>query len=368
MAPRPPDRPPAPGADVRAAGLRHSTDARPGIRRRRRGRGFSYTDPEGRPIRDPAIRDRIRALAVPPAWTDVWICADAAGHLQATGRDARGRKQYRYHPRYRTRRERSKYDRLASFARLLPAIRRRTRLDLARQGMPREKILAAVISLLELTLIRVGNDEYARLNRSFGLTTLRDRHAIVEGHRVRFRFRGKSGRLHEVDLPDRRLAGIVRRCRELPGQDLFQYLDDDGVVRDIGSDDVNAYLREITGADVSAKDFRTWAGTVHAFRALRDLEPPGSERDGRRNIAAAIRTTATLLGNTPAVTRASYVHPAVVEAHLDGRRPDPVLLRQLERDADRIARTGFAARATDALPAPARIRNPPAHPRRSTAD
>jgi DNA topoisomerase-1 len=298
--------------------LRHSTDRRPGIRRRRSGRGFSYRDPDGRTIRDRETLARIRGLAIPPAWTDVWICPDPNGHLQATGRDARGRKQYRYHEKYRHRREAAKYERLVAFARALPAIRRRVDADLARPGLPREKVLAAVVRLLELTLIRVGNDEYARLNRSFGLTTLRDRHAVVGTARIRFRFRAKSGRETEVGLRDRRLAAVVRRCRDLPGQELFQYLGDDGEVVDVRSDDVNDYLREIA-PDVTAKDFRTWAGTVLAYRALRALEAPETDGQARRNIVEAIRRTAGRLGNTPAVCRSSYFHPVVVEAYLDGR-------------------------------------------------
>ena len=299
-------------------GLRHSTDRDPGISRRRSGRGFSYRGPNGRPIRDEETLDRIRALAIPPAWTDVWICAAANGHLQATGRDARGRKQYRYHARYRRRRDAAKYERLVGFARALPAIRKRVDADLARPGVSREKVLAAVVRLLELTLIRVGNDEYARLNRSFGLTTLRDRHATVSGTSIRFRFRGKSGQDHEVSLRDRRLAAVVRRCRDLPGQELFQYVGDDGEVVDVRSDDVNEYLREIA-PDVTAKDFRTWAGTVLAYRALRALDAPTTDAEGRRNVVSAIRETADRLGNTPAVCRQAYVHPIVVQAYLDGR-------------------------------------------------
>jgi DNA topoisomerase I len=298
--------------------LRHSTDARAGIRRRRAGRGFSYLDPDGRRIRDREALDRIRALAIPPAWEDVWICPEPLGHLQATGRDARGRKQYRYHPRYRERRESAKYERLVAFARALPAIRRRVDRDLARPGLPREKVLAAVVRLLELTLIRVGNDEYARLNRSFGLTTLRDRHASVRGTSIRFRFRGKSGRDHEVGLCDGRLATVVSRCRDLPGQELFQYVGDDREPVDVASDDVNDYLRSIA-PDITAKDFRTWAGTVLAYRALRALDEPATDGDARRNVVAAIRDTADQLGNTSAVCRRSYVHPVVVEAYLDPR-------------------------------------------------
>jgi len=300
------------------AGLRHSTDAKPGIRRRRSGRGFTYRDADGATVRDPESLERIRKLAIPPAWTDVWICPWPNGHLQATGRDARGRKQYRYHARFRARRERVKYERLVDFARALPAIRDRVDRDLAREGLPREKVLAAVVRLLELTLIRVGNDEYARLNRSFGITTLRDRHAVVEGSQIRFRFRGKSGRQHEVGLRDRRLAGIVKRCRDLSGQELFQYVGADGEPHDVASDDVNAYLGEIAPG-ISAKDFRTWAGTVLAYRALRAAGSASTDRERQRNVAAAIRETADSLGNTAAVARSAYVHPAVVDAYLDGR-------------------------------------------------
>ena len=301
-----------------APGLRHSTDRDPGIRRRRSGRGFSYRGPNGRSICDRETLERIRALAIPPAWTDVWICPFPTGHLQATGRDARGRKQYRYHAGYRRRREAAKYERLLAFAKVLPRIRRRVDRDLAKPQMSREKVLAAVVRLLELTLIRVGNDEYARLNRSFGLTTLRNRHATVSGSSVRFRFRGKSGQQHEVSLRDRRLASVVRRCRDLPGQELFQYVDEDGEIVDVRSDDVNDYLRDIA-PDITAKDFRTWAGTVLAFRALRALDAPRSEAEGKRNVLGAMRETADVLGNTVAVCRQAYVHPIVVEAYLDGR-------------------------------------------------
>jgi DNA topoisomerase-1 len=305
-------------ASAQAAGLRYSADARPGITRRRAGRGFGYSRPDGTPVHDEVSLARIRALAIPPAWTDVWICADPVGHLQATGRDAKGRKQYRYHARWRAGRDDAKFEGLIDFARVLPRIRKRCEADLARPGLSREKVLAAVVRLLETTLIRVGNDEYARLNRSFGLTTLRTRHATVTGTRVRFRFRGKSGRQHEVGLRDRRLASVVRRCQDLPGQELFQYLGDDGEPHDVASDDVNAYLREVSGADVTAKDFRTWAGTVLAFRALRALDPGGDERAARRNVVEAVRFTSDRLGNTPAVARRSYVHPAVLEAYLEG--------------------------------------------------
>jgi DNA topoisomerase-1 len=302
----------------RQAGLRFSSDARPGITRRRAGRGFSYRDVAERLVRDPEVLARIRSLAIPPAWTDVWICPWPNGHVQATGRDRRGRKQYRYHPDWHARRGAAKFDRMLAFADALPRLRARCDEDLARPGLPREKVLAAVVRLLELTLIRVGNDEYARLNRSFGLTTLRDRHARIEGAAIRFRFRGKSGLTHEVGLRDRRLARVVRHCQDLPGQELFQYVDDEGDVRDIASDDVNAYIRECTGGDFTAKDFRTWAGTVLAYRALRALQPGDDERDSRRNVVEAIRRTADHLGNTPAVARGSYVHPAILEAYLEG--------------------------------------------------
>jgi DNA topoisomerase-1 len=320
-----PDRAVAPATDprdpravAREAGLRYATDTRPGITRRRSGKGFTYRDADGTTIRDRDTLERIRALAIPPAWTDVWICPWPNGHLQASGRDARGRKQYRYHRDWHERRGTDKFDRMLAFAEALPRIRRRCDADLATRGLSREKVLAAVVRLLELTLIRVGNDEYARLNRSFGLTTLRDRHARVEGASVRFRFRGKSGRDHEVGLRDRRLAGVVRRCQELPGQELFQFVDDAGEVRDVASDDVNDYIRDAGGGDFTAKDFRTWAGTVLAYRALRALQPGVGERAAQKNVVEAIRQTADRLGNTPAVARGSYVHPAVLEAYLAG--------------------------------------------------
>lgn len=303
---------------AREAGLRYATDTRPGIVRRRSGRGFTYRDLEGKTIRDQSVLDRIKTLAIPPAWTDVWICPWANGHIQATGRDARARKQYRYHVRWHDRRGTDKFDRMLAFADALPRIRTRCEADLARPGLPREKVLAAVVRLLELTLIRVGTDEYARLNKSFGLTTLRDRHARVQGGAIRFRFRGKSGKHHEVGLRDRRLAGVVRRCQELPGQDLFQYVGEGGAVRDVSSDDVNGYLSDATDGAFTAKDFRTWAGTVLAYRALRALQPADGERGSHRDVVHAIRVTAERLGNTPAVARGSYVHPAVLEAYLEG--------------------------------------------------
>jgi len=307
-----------PSSTARDAGLRYATDARPGITRRRSGRGFSYREEDGDLIRDRTVLARIRALAIPPAWAEVWICPWPTGHIQATGRDARGRKQYRYHTRWAARRGTDKFDRMLFFAKALPDIRARCEEDLARPGLPREKVLAAVVRLLELTLIRVGNDEYARLNRSFGLTTLRDRHARIVGSAIRFRFRGKSGVQHEVGLRDRRLAGVVRRCQELPGQELFQYVGEDDEVCEVTSDDVNDYLRAATEGSYTAKDFRTWAGTVLAYRALRALQPVAGEQGARRAVVEAIRLTADQLGNTPAVARGSYVHPAVLEAYLEG--------------------------------------------------
>jgi len=306
-------------AAARASGLRYASDSRPGITRVRAGRGFTYRDPDGATIRAPAVRDRIASIAIPPAWTDVWICPWPNGHIQATGRDARGRKQYRYHATWRVRRGADKFDRMIEFAEALPRIRRRCDRDLRRRGLPREKVLAAVVRLLELTLIRVGNEAYARLNRSFGLTTLRDRHATIERSEIRFRFRSKSGVMHESGLRDRRLAAIVRRCQELPGQELFQYVDDEGAAHDVASDDVNDYLREASGGDFTAKDVRTWAGTVLAFRALRSRGAATDDGTMRRNLVAAIRTTAERLGNTPAVARGSYVHPAVGEGYLEGK-------------------------------------------------
>ncbi|MBA2259683.1 MAG: DNA topoisomerase IB [Acidobacteria bacterium] len=305
-------------ASARAAGLRYTTDARAGIRRVRHGSAFRYFAPTGRRVTNRDDLARIKALVIPPAWQDVWICTDATGHLQATGRDARGRKQYRYHPKWRAVRDETKYHRLIGFARALPVIRRRTSLDLRRKELEREKVLALVVQLLEKTLIRVGNDEYARHNRSFGLTTLRDGHVDVRGGRVHFTFRGKSGVEHEIALDDRRLARIVRACRDIPGYDLFQYYDAEGTRRAVGSADVNEYLKEITGQDYTSKDFRTWAGTVLAAELLRQCEPCTSETHGKRNILRAVESVAQRLGNTKAVSRKCYIHPAVFDSYLDG--------------------------------------------------
>ena len=304
--------------DARSAGLHYTSDTRPGIRRKRAGKGFAYTDTDGRTIRDRTTLQRIRQLAIPPAWTDVWISPDPLGHLQATGRDARGRKQYRYHARWREVRDENKYGRMLDFAKALPRIRARTSEDLSKQGLPREKVLAAVVRLLEKTLIRVGNEEYARENNSFGLTTMRGRHVEVRGSRIGFRFRGKSGIEHEVHIVDRRLARVISRCGDLPGQDLFQYVAEDGTARPIDSEDVNAYIREISGEDFTAKDFRTWAGTVLAARALQEFAEFDSEAQAKKNVVQAIESVAKRLGNTRAICRKCYVHPAIIDAYLDG--------------------------------------------------
>jgi DNA topoisomerase-1 len=303
---------------AKLAGLTYVTAGRPGITRRRAGKSFTYVYPDGARVRDAGTLTRIRSLAIPPAWTDVWICASANGHVQAVGRDARGRKQYRYHARWRATRDETKYARMLTFARVLPTIRARVEQDLARPGLPRDKVLATVVRLLETTLIRIGNDEYARENGSFGLTTMRDRHVAVSGSLLRFHFRGKSGKEHAVDVRDPRLARIVRRCQDLPGQELFQYVDDDGAHQRVDSEDVNAYLRDIAGEEFTAKDFRTWAGTVLAALALAELEGFASQRQARRNIVRAVESVARRLGNTPAICRKGYVHPAVIDAYLDG--------------------------------------------------
>jgi DNA topoisomerase-1 len=303
---------------ARSAGLVYTSDEQPGITRVKRGKSFAYVDAQKRAIRNPETLGRIRGLVIPPAWTDVWICANPRGHLQATGRDARGRKQYRYHPKWREVRDSTKYERMIAFGYALPQIRRRTDADLRRERLPREKVLAAVVRLLEKTFIRVGNDEYARDNKSFGLTTMRDGHVKVSGSTVRFIFRGKSGVEHALALDDRRLAKIVKQCRDLPGQELFQYKDDGGAVVDIGSADVNTYLKEITGEEFTSKDFRTWAGTVLAAQLLRECERVDSEARAKKNVVAAIEEVAKQLGNTRAVCRKCYVHPAVIDSYLDG--------------------------------------------------
>jgi DNA topoisomerase-1 len=303
---------------AREAGLIYTSDSEPGIRRVRRGRTFTYQEADGRTVRDAATLDRIRSLAVPPAWKEVWISARPRGHLQATGRDHRGRKQFRYHPRWREVRDADKYARLVGFAHALPRLRSRVARDLRRPGLPREKVIATIVKLLETTFARVGNEEYARENGSFGLTTLRNRHVTVRGATVRFVFRGKSGVEHELGLTDRRVASVIRRCEELPGQMLFQYVDETGGRGLVTSDDVNGYLRDVTGEDFTAKDFRTWAGTLLAACALRDLARFESETEAKRNVLTAIDSVARKLGHTRAVCRKAYVHPAVIDTYLDG--------------------------------------------------
>ena len=309
-------------ADTRAeapAGLTFCSDEHPGLRRTASGKGFTYHDPQGRLIRDRKILDRVRALAIPPAWTDVWICPRVSGHIQATGRDLKGRKQYRYHPDWHAHAAETKFERLPEFARALPRLRRRVEVDLNRRGVAREKVLATAVRLLEITLIRVGNAQYAKQNRSYGLTTLHKRHLEVDGAALTFAFKGKSGIEHEVKVRDRRLATVVRNLRELPGQQLFKYRDADGAHCAVTSDDVNAYIRQAMGEQFSAKDFRTWAGTVSAARALREMEPPASPTEAKRRITVCVRAVAGLLGNTPTVCRTSYVHPRVFELYQDGR-------------------------------------------------
>ena len=312
-------------------GLTYGGDEHPGFRRTRSGKGFAYRDPGGGLIRDRQALDRIRTLAIPPAWTDVWICPDATGHIQATGRDGKGRKQYRYHDAWIRRSSEAKFDRLPAFARALPRLRQRVEADLGRRGVCRDKVLATAVRLLELTLIRVGNARYAKQNRSYGLTTLNKRHLDLNGTALTFAFRGKSGVEHEVRVRDRRLATVVRSLRELPGQQLFKYRDGDGTPCVLTSDDVNAYIREAMGDGFSAKDFRTWAGTVSAARALREAEPPASAADAKRRITACVKAVAGLLGNTPTVCRSSYIHPRVFELYQSGQigsvLPEPDAVR-----------------------------------------
>lgn len=301
-----------------SAGLVYVADDDLTIRRRAAGKGFTYVSADGRPVRDDATVGRIRALAVPPAWTEVRICPDPDGHIQATGRDAKGRKQYRYHPRWREVRDETKYDHLLAFAAALPALRARVAADMARRDFSREKVLATVVALLESTLIRVGNSEYAEHNGSYGLTTLRNRHAAVDGSELRFAFKGKSGKTWRLKVRDRRIARIVKACQSIPGQHLFEYFDENGEPHPVTSSDVNAYLREITGAEITAKDFRTWAGTVMAAAALRNVEAADSATKAKRNVRAAVEQVAARLGNTPTICRKCYVHPEIVECYIQG--------------------------------------------------
>ena len=311
----------APEAAATAAQLRYVSDERPGLRRVRRGKSFRYLGPDGETVRDSGTLQRIRAIAIPPAWTDVWICPISNGHIQAIGRDARGRKQYRYHVRWREVRDATKYAKLFDFGRALPAIRERVEHDLERPGLPREKVLATVIRLLETTLIRIGNEEYARENHSYGLTTLRSKHVTVEGPRLRFEFRGKGGKRHAVDVTDRRLARVIRKCQELPGHELFQYVDDEGNRQVIDSADVNAYLRQIGGHDFTAKDFRTWGGTVLAAHRLAARAKTKESRALKRTLTEAITEVARRLGNTATICRKCYVHPHVLTAYGDHTLP-----------------------------------------------
>jgi DNA topoisomerase I len=319
-----------------AVRLRHVSDDGPGITRHKARHGFDYRDLDGALIADMETLGRIKSLAIPPAWTDVWICPAPNGHIQATGRDARGRKQYRYHPHWRETRDETKYERMLVFGRALPRIRARVERDLRRHGLPREKVLAAIVRLMELTLFRVGNIEYSKTNNSFGLTTLRDRHAVIDGSHIRFSFRGKSGVRHEGRIADRRLARIVKNCRDLPGYELFQYLDGDGNRHAIDSADVNDYLRDIAGHDFTAKDFRTWAGTLLAAMALQEFEGFDSETQAKKNVVQAIEHVAERLGNTPSVCRKCYVHPAVLDAYLEGTMLEAVKQRAEQEIADAL--------------------------------
>ncbi|HJW24540.1 MAG TPA: DNA topoisomerase IB [Rhodocyclaceae bacterium] len=303
---------------TRSKRLRRVCDSEPGIRRERRGDGFVYLDAQGEEISDPDTLARIRSLAIPPAYTDVWVCVHANGHIQATGRDARGRKQYRYHPEWRWQRDETKFGRMAAFGRTLPAIRAQVARDIRLPGLPRAKVLATIVRLLETTLIRVGNDGYAKANKSYGLTTLRNQHVAVHGTTIAFSFRGKHGIRHRISLRDRTLAGIVQRARALPGHEVFQYVDRQGQVRDVTSDDVNSYLRNCTDGNFTAKDFRTWAGTVLCFAALLEAGPAPSPTRAKRSVNEVVARVAERLGNTPAVCRKSYIHPVVIDAYVDG--------------------------------------------------
>jgi DNA topoisomerase I len=348
-------------------GLRYSRDGEKGYHRSLGVKPFQYHDDDGGRLAGAAALDRIRLLAIPPAWTDVWICGDERGHLQATGRDARGRKQYRYHPRWREMRDADKFDHLTQFAKALPRIRRQARADIALPGLPRRKVLALLVHLLERTCIRIGNERYAEENDSFGLTTMRNRHVKVSGARVEFQFRGKSGKFHRIAVDDPPLARIVRRCRDLPGQELFQYLDEAGEVQSIGSSDVNDYLKEIAGSEISTKDFRTWAGSVFVASMLRGRRRR-SERVGTTHVAAAVRAASKQLGNTPAICRKSYVHPRVLDpatwqGHAERRGRPPRGLRVEEAAFLSIIGPLRTASRTRRLRPP----SPPSSPLRASA-
>jgi len=351
-----------------AAGLRYVSDAMPGIRRHRHGRGFTYIGPDGEVIRARDALRRFRMLVIPPAWTDVWICPHEDGHLQVTARDGRGRKQYRYHPQFRQHRDGTKFERMFELSDVLWKIRERVESDIALPGRARDKIMATVVWLLETTLIRIGSDEYRKANKSFGLTTLRRRHVAVVGNEMRFEFKGKSGIQHAVSVTDKRIARIIQRCQELRGEELFKYLDDDGRRQEVDAEDVNAYLQGITGREVTAKDFRTWAGTMLAAEALRATGPANSKREAERNIVAAVDMTAKRLGNTRSVCRKYYIHPALIEAYLEGsvlpplperrwnkRKSKGPTLRQHEMDVLAFLKARLKPRTRRAVNAPAKL-------------
>lgn len=316
---------------ARDAGLRYMSDSMPGIRRESAGDDFVYVGLDGKPISDPQELERIRALVIPPAWTDVWISPTPRGHIQATGRDAKGRKQYRYHDRWRATRDETKYERMIAFGETLPRIRRRVADDLVDSGLSRARVLATIVRLLDETDIRVGNQEYVRENESFGLTTLHNEHVEISGATLRFQFRGKSGKEHTVEVHDRRVAKIVKSCQDLPGQELFQYLDETGERRLVESSDVNEYLRQISGQDFTAKDFRTWAGTVLAAHALREMGATQTHTAAKQNVTTAVKLAAARLGNTPTVCRKCYVHPSVIAAYLDGSLMESEIGRREKR-------------------------------------
>ncbi len=341
-APAPSDEPILdPRQAAKAAKLLYVTDKKPGIRRERDGETWRFFKPDGSEVTDEDEIARIKKLAIPPAYVDVWICPNPRGHLQAVGRDARGRKQYRYHPRWRMTRDEAKYSRMLVFGRALPTIRAQVQRDLSRPGLPKPKVIAAIVALLEKTMMRVGNEEYAKQNGSFGLTTLRARHAKVKGGHVVFDFKGKHGIKHHIDLSDRRLANLVAKCQDLPGQDLFQYEDEDGGLHHVTSDDVNDYLQEVSGEEITAKDFRTWAGTNAAAAALKELERFDSATMAKKNVVQAVEHVAKQLGNTPAICRKCYIHPAVFEGYLDGS-----LLEGLKERADEMLEEGAASGLT----------------------
>ena len=331
-----------PVESAKLAGLRYVLDTSPGIQRLVRAGKFRYVGPDSKAVRDKETLGRIKSLVIPPAWTDVWICPIAHGHLQATGRDARRRKQYRYHPRWKEVRDETKFNRIIAFGHALPKVRDQVEADLARTGMPKEKVLATVVRLLEITLIRVGNEEYAKDNKSYGLTTMRNHHVEVNGSGLNFRFRGKGGKYINIGVADRRLARIVKKCQDIPGYELFQYVNEDGEIRSIESSDVNAYLREISGDDFTAKDFRTWAATVLASMAFSELESFDSQTQAKRNVVSAVERVAKKLGNTPTICRKCYVHPAVIDGYMDG-----TMLQTLKQRAEQEIRDNLQTLAPE---------------------